>query len=90
MINGKGLVGKVKTVSDGNAVVMLLSDSEFGVSALAAAPGPAGLASCRSPARRATCCSTSCPQAKKVRTGDTIVTAGTISDRLPSPFPPGC
>ena len=36
VINGKGLVGKVKTVSDGNAVVMLLSDSDFGVSALAA------------------------------------------------------
>ena len=31
VINGKGLVGKVKTVSDGNAIVMLLSDSEFGV-----------------------------------------------------------
>ena len=43
MINGKGLVGKVKTVSDGNAVVMLLSDSEFGVSALAAAGRPARL-----------------------------------------------
>ena len=43
VINGKGLVGKVKTVSDGNAVVMLLSDSEFGVSALAARSRPAGL-----------------------------------------------
>ena len=29
------------------------------------------------------------PEARKVRTGDTIVTAGTISARLPSPFPPG-
>ena len=35
VINGEGLVGKVKTVSDGNAVVMLLTDPEFGVSARA-------------------------------------------------------
>ena len=43
VINGKGLVGKVKTVSDGNAVVMLLSDADFGVSGLAAAGRPARL-----------------------------------------------
>jgi cell shape-determining protein MreC len=29
------------------------------------------------------------PAAKKVRKGDTIVTAGTVSNRLPSPFPEG-
>ena len=43
VINGKGLVGKVKTVSDGNAVVMLLSDSDFGVSARRRAGEPARL-----------------------------------------------
>ena len=42
VINGKGLVGKVKAVSDGNAVVMLLSDAEFGVSARAARSGQSG------------------------------------------------
>jgi rod shape-determining protein MreC len=88
VINGKGLVGKVKAVSDGNAVVMLLSDSEFGVSALAAASGQPGsiLPVAGSPGDLLF---DLVPEARKVRTGDTIVTAGTISARLPSPFPPG-
>jgi rod shape-determining protein MreC len=88
VINGKGLVGKVKTVSDGNAVVMLLSDSEFGVSARATRSGQSGsvLPIAGSPGDLLF---DLVPEAKKVRTGDTIVTAGTISDRLPSPFPPG-
>src|SRR5918998_2123269 len=33
VVNGEGLVGKVKSVSDGNAVAMLLTDQDFGVSA---------------------------------------------------------
>jgi rod shape-determining protein MreC len=87
VINGKGLVGKVKTVSDGNAVVMLLSDSQFGVSALATnarqpgsimpvagSPGELRFDLVR--------------DAKAVRRGDMIVTTGTVSARLPSPFPP--
>jgi rod shape-determining protein MreC len=88
VINGKGLVGKVKTVSDGNAVVMLLSDSEFGVSALAAGSGQPGsiLPVAGSPGDLLL---DLVPDAKKVRTGDSIVTAGTISSRLPSPFPQG-
>src|SRR5215213_9481499 len=88
VINGKGLVGKVKTVSDGNAVVMLLSDSEFGVSALAAASGQPGsiLPVAGSPGELLF---DLVPEAKEVRTGDSIVTAGTISSRLPSPFPQG-
>jgi rod shape-determining protein MreC len=88
VMNGKGLVGKVKTVSDGNAVVMLLSDSEFGVSARAARSGQSGsvLPVAGSPGDLLF---DLVPQAKRVRTGDTIVTAGTISNRLPSPFPPG-
>src|SRR5215216_113838 len=88
VINGKGLVGKIKSVSDGNAVVMLLSDSEFGVSALATDSGQPG-------SILPVACSPGdllfdlVPEAKEVRTGDTIVTAGTISARLPSPFPQG-
>ncbi len=86
VINGKGLVGKVKTVSDGNAVVMLLSDSEVGVSARATRSGQSGsvLPVAGSPGDLLF---DLVPAAKKVRTGDTIVTAGTISNRLPSPFP---
>jgi rod shape-determining protein MreC len=88
VINGKGLVGKVKTVSDGNAVVMLLSDSEFGVSALAARANQPGsiLPVAGSPGDLLL---DLVPQAKQVRVGDHIVTAGTVSSRLPSPFPPG-
>ena len=88
VINGKGLVGKVKAVSDGNAVVMLLSDSQFGVSALAAASGQPGaiLPVAGSPGDLLF---DLVPEAKEVRTGDTIVTAGTVSARLPSPFPQG-
>src|SRR5918995_2243727 len=88
VINGKGLVGKVKTVSDGNAVVMLLSDSEFGVSALAAEADQPGsiLPVAGSPGDLLF---DLVPQAREVRKGDRIVTAGTVSDRLPSPFPPG-
>jgi rod shape-determining protein MreC len=88
VINGKGLVGKIKTVSDGNAVVMLLSDSEFGVSALAADSGQPGsiLPVAGSPGDLLF---DLVPEAKEVRRGDSIVTAGTISRRLPSPFPQG-
>jgi rod shape-determining protein MreC len=88
VINGKGLVGKVKTVSDGNAVVMLLSDSEFGVSALAAQADQPGsiMPVAGSPGDLLL---DLVPEAKQVRTGDRIVTAGTVSDRLPSPFPEG-
>ena len=45
--------------------------------------------SCPSPARPATCSSTSCREAKKVRTGDRIVTAGTISDAAALAVPAG-
>jgi rod shape-determining protein MreC len=88
VINGKGLVGKIKTVSDGNAVVMLLSDSQFGVSALAAASGQPGsiLPVAGSPGDLLF---DLVPDAKEVRKGDSIVTAGTVSRRLPSPFPQG-
>jgi rod shape-determining protein MreC len=88
VINGKGLVGKVKTVSDGNAVVMLLSDSEFGAAALAAEADQPGsiLPVTGSPGDLLL---DLVPNAKRVRTGDRIVTAGTVSDRLPSPFPEG-
>jgi rod shape-determining protein MreC len=88
VINGKGLVGKVKTVSDGNALVMLLSDSEFGVSALAAqADQPGSIL----PVAGSTgdLLLDLVPDAKQIRRGDRIVTAGTVSDRLPSPFPQG-
>ena len=75
MINGKGLVGKVKTVSDGNAVVMLLTDTDFGVSGLATKADQPGsvLPVAGSPGDLLL---DLVPDAKEVRKGDSIVTAG--------------
>ena len=78
VVNGEGLVGKVKSVSDGNAIVMLLTDQDFGVSAKAASSGEPGRSTPRS-ARRATCCSTSSRAASSSSEGERIVTAGTVS-----------
>jgi rod shape-determining protein MreC len=87
VINDIGLVGKVKTVSDGNAVVMLLSDADFGVSARALNADQPGIALPITGSRNELLFDL-VPQAKKVREGDRIVTAGTITNDLPSPFPP--
>ncbi|MET0685230.1 MAG: rod shape-determining protein MreC [Solirubrobacteraceae bacterium] len=87
VINDVGLVGKVKSVSDGNAVVMLLSDADFGVSARALNADQPGIALPITGSRNELLFDL-VPQAKKVREGDRIVTAGTITNDLPSPFPP--
>jgi len=88
VVNGEGLVGKVKSVSDGNAIVMLLTDQEFGVSAKAARSGEPGSID---PAVGAPgdLLLELVPRGKLVRKGERIVTAGTVSTRLKSLFPPG-
>ena len=88
VINGKGLVGKIKTVSNGNAVVMLLSDADFGVSAVDTGSGQPGSILPVAGAHDDLLLDL-VPDAKDVRRGDTIITAGTISNSLPSPFPRG-
>ena len=92
VVNGEGLVGKVKSVSDGNAVVMLLTDPEFGVSARALDSGEPGSVS---PAVGAAgdLRFELVPNAKEVRRGERIITAGTstsatVSD-LTSLYPAG-
>jgi rod shape-determining protein MreC len=92
VVNGAGLVGKVKSVSDGNASVMLLTDPEFGVSAQTlktAEPGSVGPAVGAPGDLRFELV----PNAKEVRRGDKIITAGTstssrVSD-LRSLYPRG-
>jgi rod shape-determining protein MreC len=88
VVNGEGLVGKVKSVSDGNAIVMLLTDQEFGVSAKAARSGEPGSID---PAVGAPgdLLLELVPHGKDVKKGERIVTAGTVSTRLKSLFPPG-
>ena len=88
VINGAGLVGKVKSVSDGNAVVMLLTDQQFGVSAQAVKAREPGaiLPAVGAPGDLLL---DLVQRAKRVKPGDRIITAGTVSERLPSPFPRG-
>jgi rod shape-determining protein MreC len=76
VVNGAGLVGKVKSVSDGNASVMLLTDPEFGVSGQALRSGEPGSVA---PAVGAPgdLRFELVPNAKEVRRGEMIVTAGT-------------
>lgn len=92
VVNGGGLVGKVKEVSDGNAVVMLLTDPEFGVSARSLKSGEPGSVH---PAVGAAgdLRFELVPNAKEVRRGERIITAGTstsarVSD-LRSLYPRG-
>jgi len=78
VVNGAGLVGKVKSVSDGNAVVMLLTDQDFGVSARTVRsnePGSVGPADGTPWDLRFDLV----PNAKEVRRGELIITAGTTT-----------
>ena len=86
VVNGQGLVGKVKLVSDGNAVVMLLTDQDFGVSALAPRRGEPGSIT-PIPGAGGDLLFDLVDNAEKIRTGDLVVTAGTTSERLPSVYP---
>jgi rod shape-determining protein MreC len=88
VVNGEGLVGKVLSVSGPSSVVMLLTDQDFGVSALdAKSSEPLSVEA--APGTPGDLLIDFVPNARAVRRGDSIVTAGTTSERLPSPFPPG-
>jgi rod shape-determining protein MreC len=86
VVNGQGLIGKVKSVSDGNAVVMLLTDQDFGVSALAPKRGEPGSIT-PIPGAGGDLLFDLVDNAETIRKGDLIVTAGTSSERLPSVYP---
>jgi rod shape-determining protein MreC len=86
VVNGQGLVGKVKSVSDGNAVVTLLTDRDFGVSALAPKRGEPGSIT-PIPGAGNDLLFDLVEDAEVIRKGDLIVTAGTSSDRWPSLYP---
>jgi rod shape-determining protein MreC len=88
VVNGEGLVGKVKSVSSSSAWVTLITDPEFGVSARAARSGEPGTIE---PAVGApgTLLFDLVPHGRLIRRNDRIVTAGTTSEELPSLFPRG-
>jgi len=86
VVNGQGLVGKVKEVSNGNAVVMLLTDQDFGVSALASQRGEPGSITAV-PGTNSDLLFDLVDDSEKLHKGDLIVTAGTTSQRWPSLYP---
>jgi rod shape-determining protein MreC len=86
VVNGQGLVGKVKAVSNGNAVVMLLTDQDFGVSALASQRGEPGSITAI-PGANGDLLFDLVDNSEKLHKGDLIVTAGTSSQRWPSLYP---
>jgi rod shape-determining protein MreC len=87
VINGAGLVGRVETVTGGQAVVTLITDKDFaaaGVTSDTREPGSV------TPALGATgdLLFDLVADVSRVHTGDLVVTAGTTESRLQSPFPP--
>jgi rod shape-determining protein MreC len=88
VLNGEGLVGRIEAVSSGNAQVMLLTDPEFGVSAkVATSQEPGTLGPVQGAPGDLLLDNLAKPQ--DVHKGDLIITAGTTTSRLVSPFPPG-
>jgi rod shape-determining protein MreC len=87
VIGPAGLVGRVKAVSDGNAQVMLLTDDDFRVSAKVATsqePGTIGPVPGAGDLRLDLV-----PKPEDVRKGQLVITAGTTTAALPSPYPAG-
>ena len=87
VVAAAGLVGRIKQVSDGNAQVMLLTDQDFGVSARTRAGDPGIIGPVQG--TPGDLLLDLVPKAQNVRKGDLIITAGTTTARLPSPFPQG-
>jgi rod shape-determining protein MreC len=87
VIAAAGLVGRVKQVSSGNAQVMLLTDQDFGVSARTRSGDPGIIGPVQG--TPGDLLFDLVPKAQNVRKGDLIITAGTTTARLPSPFPQG-
>ena len=85
VVNGEGLVGKVKSVSDGNAVVSLLTDQDFGVSAVTLTSHEPGTVEAEVGASGDLRFEL-VPNAKQVHRGERIITAGTTTQpaKLPS------
>jgi rod shape-determining protein MreC len=88
VINGEGLVGRVRRVSRSNAQILLITDADSGVAARVNEGKASGIVQ---PA-------VGDPddlrlenlgRNEKVRRNQTVVTLGTVSERLPARFPPG-
>src|SRR5690349_9074856 len=87
VINGAGLVGKIETAWGGGAVVTLITDPEFATGGITSASQEPGSVV---PAVGAPgdLLFKFVDNATKVRKGELVYTAGTISSRLESRYPP--
>jgi len=83
-----GLAGRIASVSDGNAVVTLITDQLFSISAVAGQSGEPGVIE-QPIGQPGSLRLDLVDRPRRVRKGDRIVTAGTTSDSLPSLFPRG-
>jgi rod shape-determining protein MreC len=87
VVNGAGLVGRIRRVSRGSAQVLLITDGDFGVSARINESNASGIVQTavgdpndlrlEYPGRN-----------DRIRENQTVVTAGSTSARYPSRFPP--
>ncbi len=82
-----GLIGKVISAQGGTAIVRLLTDQDSGVTAKVARTGEYGSLK---PSKIGAVGDLilEIPKSEKFREGDTVVTAGSTSERLESRFPP--
>jgi rod shape-determining protein MreC len=87
VVNGDGLVGRVTEVSGGSAVVLLLTDKDFGATAETARSGEPGIVGSAVGAP-GDLLFDMVGSASRVQKGEIIVTAGTQDERLRSFFPP--
>ncbi|MDQ6914369.1 MAG: rod shape-determining protein MreC [Actinomycetota bacterium] len=94
VVNGDGLVGKVTAVTSGAALVTLITDHTSGVSAKVLTPVVSdtgnGITGVVQPAvgKPTDLLLEFVPRRAQIRTGDTVVTAGSQSTKLESLFPP--
>ncbi len=88
VIAGGGLIGKILTTTGGSAVVTLLTDQDFSVSAFAGQGREPGSVE---PAigSQGDLLLKMVQQPKNVRLNDLVYTAGTVVSRLESRYPPG-
>ena len=91
VIDGDGLVGLVKTVTSGTAIVTLLTDQTFGAQAqVLTKAGQADLGTVAPDVGNPNVMLLqNLPSSSKVAAGDPVVTAGSRSTRLQSLFPKG-
>jgi rod shape-determining protein MreC len=89
VVSGAGLVGRVDTVSRSSAVILLITDSDSGVSAKVQESGSFGIVKTAVGDPNDLRLEYLARQAREVRRDYSVVTSGSTSSRDESHFPPG-